>query len=164
MLVALSVMAVGCPAANSLDPASGDRAVAAPAPSASDAGIACPSRDFAGFLREFAATPDIQRAHMAPVIDVVDWIDANEPQLGTEVLRIPREQYNDFKLVYRNGGYHHVEDAVEPDPIPVTPRVTATDDGYRVEYIFNMSEGNSWNFRSTRGCWQLVGEPDPSLL
>lgn len=127
-------------------------------------GPRCPADDFPAFLRAFAANRAVQRRHTAPVLEIVDWVDIDEPQLGTRVTRVPRDQYGDFKLAYRDGRFVHIEHEASPDPIPVMPRVSPVQGGYRVEYVFGMSEGNSWTFSRAGGCWVLTGEPDPSLL
>ncbi|TBR12649.1 MAG: hypothetical protein EPO46_04345 [Lysobacter sp.] len=124
----------------------------------------CPAAQFPAFLQAFAGDPKIQRYYTAPVLDVVDWVNADEPQMGTRVVHVPRDEYHEFKLRYHAGQFQHVEDPASPEPIAVQPRVTPGPNGYRVEYIFNMSEGNSWTFARRGDCWQLTGEPDPSLL
>lgn len=124
----------------------------------------CPAPDFAGFLRAFASDESVRRANTAPFVQVTEWVDIDETELGTAVERVPREKYDAFKLRRDGDRYLHVEHDDVPEPIAVEPRVTALPEGYRVEYIFNMSEGNSWTFARTQDCWQLVADPDPSLL
>lgn len=168
-LLALAAMSVvtGC-VSESPSSTEGGRAQAASTASApvhaSGAAPSCPGKDFAGFLRAFGSDARVRRAHTAPMIDVTDWIDVDEPERGTAVERIPREAYRGFTLRRHANRYVHVQHDDMPEPIPVEPRVTAVPAGYRVEYIFNMSEGNSWTFARTRDCWQLVADPDPSLL
>lgn len=124
----------------------------------------CPAADFPGFLRAFAADARMRMAHTAPAVRVTDWVDVDETGHGTSTELVPRERYDEFKLRHHDGRFVHVENEDMPDRIPVEPRVTPLPDGYRVEYIFNMSEGNSWTFARTPGCWRLVADPDPSLL
>lgn len=124
----------------------------------------CPAADFPGFLLAFSSHERVRSAHTAPFVQVTDWIDVDETGQGTSVERVPRGAYKDFKLRRSAGRYVHVEHDDAPDPVPVEPRITAIAGGYRVEYIFNMSEGNSWIFAQRQDCWQLVADPDPSLL
>jgi hypothetical protein len=161
LLLALSTaLALGCtPVA--APPGRASAPADTPRTPASDA---CPAADFEGFLRAFAADPQLRMRYTAPFVQVTDWIDADETQLGTETVSVARGEYADFKLRYRDGAYAHIEHAAKPDPIPVDPRITPAPGGYRVEYIFNMSEGNSWTFRRAGDCWQLSEDPDPSLL
>lgn len=126
--------------------------------------VACPAADFDGFLRAISADPRLRTRHTAAVVSVVEWVDLDEPQRGTHVVRVPRGDYRDFSLVYRDGHFLHAEAASANGGVPVEPRIIPTTDGYRVEYVFNMSEGNSWTFVRTRGCWELTGEPEPTLL
>lgn len=160
LAVAVTLFASGCTSGTS--PSSDVRAAttlpAAPAPRS------CPAADFPGFLRAFASDERVRLAYTAPFVQVTDWVDIDETERGTSVASIPRETYGDFKLRHRDGSFVHIQHDDMPDPIAVDPRVTALPDGYRVEYIFNMSEGNSWTFARTQDCWQLVADPDPSLL
>lgn len=154
-IVAMAV-AVGCaPNQPSTEHAQRTRAKSA---------ASCPAGDFAGFLRAFAASDAARTAHTAPFVSVTDWVDVDETGRGTSTERVPRGRYSDFRLRHRDGVYVHDQHDDMSDPIPVQPRVTALPGGYRVEYVFNMSEGNSWTFAATNGCWQLVADPDPSLL
>lgn len=156
LIIGVAAVAVGC-AANDPSPKHAQRARTEPA-------AACPAPDFAGFLRAFASSDAARTAYTAPFVSVTDWVDVDETGRGTATERVPRERYNGFRLRYRDGGYVHDQHDDMSDPMPVQPRVTSVPGGYRVEYIFNMSEGNSWTFAATDGCWQLVADPDPSLL
>lgn len=149
-------VAVGC-AAGEPSPKGARQVRAKPA-------VACPSAEFVGFLRAFASSDATRAAHTAPLVSVTDWVDVDEPGLGTTTERIPRERYSDFWLRYGDGGYVHDPHGDMSDAVPVQPRVTPIRGGYRVEYVVNMSEGNSWTFAASNGCWQLVADPDPSLL
>jgi hypothetical protein len=151
-------------AACSRAPMTAPTAIQHPAPARGAAAPSCPADNFDDFLVAFAADDRVRRAYTAPHVDVTDWVDVDETGLGTETVRVPREKYEDFKLRHRGGRYVHVEFDDVDEPIPVEPKVAARPGGYRVEYIFNMSEGNSWMFARTEGCWQLVADPDPSLL
>lgn len=125
---------------------------------------ACPATDFDGFLRAFASDARVREAFTAPWVRVTDWVDVDATERGTETSRVPRDRYRDFRLRHDGTRYVHVEHDDMPDPVPVEPRVSQTPDGHRVEYIFAMSEGNSWIFARTAACWQLAADPDPSLL
>lgn len=156
LIVAAAAVAVGCAASEPSPKHSQQTRAKAP--------VACPSADFGGFLRAFASSDATRAVHTAPFVSVTDWVDADETGLGTTTERVPRERYSDFRLRYRDGGYVHDQHDDMSDAIPVQPRVTPIPGGYRVEYVFNMSEGNAWTFAATNGCWQLVADPDPSLL
>lgn len=156
LIITAAAAAVGC-AAGEPSPRNSQQARVKPA-------AACPSADFVGFPEAFASSDATRAAHTARFVSVTDWVDADETERGTAIERVPRERYRDFRLRYRDGGYVHDQHDDSSEPIPVQPRVTPVSSGYRVEYIFNMSEGNSWTFAAVNGCWQLVADPDPSLL
>lgn len=158
------LVAAAAALASACDSATYTAATTRETPRADVSAPSCPAADFAGFLRAFASDDRVRLAHTASVVKVTDWVDADETDRGTATEHVPRERYDDFRLRYRGGRYVHDQHDDMADPIPVQPRVTPIPSGYRVEYIFNMSEGNSWAFAATRGCWQLVADPDPSLL
>lgn len=164
-IFSMLTLLVACSCSSGTPPApSPRRATPASAPTPTPAIAPCPATDFPHFLQAFASDERVRAAYTAPLVQVTDWVDVDETERGTATASVPREKYRDFHLRYRDGAYVHVERDEAPEPIPVAPRLTARADGYRVEYIFNMSEGNSWLFARTRDCWQLVADPDPSLL
>ncbi len=161
LLAALAALAfaIGCAPAAPPTPAA-----EALTPPALAAGRSCPADSFDGFLRAFASDAAVRATHTAPRVKVTEWVDVDETGRGTETLEVPRDRYMDFKLRFVGGRYMHVQHDDMPEPVPVEPRVSPMPDGYRVEYIFGMSEGNSWHFARTGDCWRLTADPDPSLL
>lgn len=153
--------AVGCSSSTSTP---GNETPAAAARTARNVPRACPASDFPRFLQAFSADETVRNAYTAPSVKVTDWIDVDETELGTSVQLVSRDQYRDFRLRYRDGTYLHVEQDDGATPVRVDPKITPQGSAYRVEYTFNMSEGNSWVFSRVGDCWQLTADPDPSLL
>lgn len=157
--VAASAFAAGCAPAAPHTPTADASTSAATATNGS-----CPADSFDGFLRAFASDAAVRAAHTAPWVKVTDWVDVDETGRGTETSEVPRDSYMDFKLRFVGGRYVHVQHDDMPESVPVDPRVSPMPGGYRVEYIFGMSEGNSWHFARSGDCWRLIADPDPSLL
>lgn len=123
----------------------------------------CPASNFRDFLEAFAGDAATRERYTADPIDVVDWKDVDETELGTHVVPTARASYRGFTLTYRDGRFHHVAADGSVDPASETPRIEPSGDGFDVRYVYGMSEGNSWHFAERNGCWLMTSDPEPSV-
>lgn len=122
----------------------------------------CPSKDFATFLKAFATDDDLRHRFTASRVLVTDWQNPDEPQQGTQVIRVTGSEYTGFTLRYRNGGFHDLGPDGTLSPHASQVSVSRRGDSYFVKYSYNLSEGNSWLFKPMNECWFLVEDPEPS--
>jgi hypothetical protein len=146
-------------------PASKTEVVAGKGMQADIAGLGkptCPGNDFLSFLQAFAADDEVRVRFTMPSVLVTDWRDPNETQDGTTVTPVEKAAYRGFTLRYLDSGFHDVGPDGVVDPEPSKIDITKHGEDYEVRYVYNMSEGNSWIFRSKGGCWYLAEDPEPS--
>ena len=121
----------------------------------------CPGRDFSSFLRAFAADEGVRTRFTAPFVRVADWRDISDFNKGVSTTAVAKSDYRDFTLRFSSGAFHHASSDGTIDPTPLDVHVEAMRTGYRVGYVYGMSEGNSWVFERTGQCWLLTTDPEP---
>jgi hypothetical protein len=122
----------------------------------------CPAKDFGSFLQAFAADETVRNKFTARMVRVTDWVDPNETSEGTKTIEVPRSEYRDFSLRYKDGNFHHVSPAGKIDQEPVQVLVKQKGLDFDVKYTYGMSDGNSWRFSGAGDCWRLTDDPEPS--
>lgn len=124
------------------------------------AAAACPSRDFDQFLSKFASDKSVAQTFTAPVVKVVELLsdsDGDRPQ----PVYVQAADYKGFNVRYANGGFHYVDGEGAVDSSPLRLKVSKEGEDRRlVRYGLNMSEGNSYRFENTNGCWVLSEDPE----
>lgn len=121
---------------------------------------ACPSRDFDEFLKRFASDKNVQRQFIAPVVKVMELRSDGDGDWPQPVYMLA-EDYSGFNVEYRDGAYHFIDGEGRADPSRLRLTASPRGDGKRlVRYNYNMSEGNSYLFENTLGCWRLSEDPD----
>ncbi len=129
------------------------------APPTASAG--CPAADFDGFLKAFSSDPGVRQRYTAPLVQVTQSFDEQEAGYVQRQVLVAAEDYADFSLAYRDGGYHVVDSAggVSPAAVPLQIQREAGE-GYYVK-IPDDVEGMSYRFERHQGCWRLATDPDP---
>jgi hypothetical protein len=124
------------------------------------AAAACPSRDFDQFLSKFASDTSLARTFTAPVVKVVELLSDGEGDRPRPVY-MQAADYSGFKVRYADGGFHYVDGEGAVDASPLRLKVSKESQDKRlVRYGLNMSEGNSYRFENTNGCWLLTEDPE----
>lgn len=125
--------------------------------------VDCPGGgDFNAFLRAFAADSRVRARHTAATVRVTDWVDASAIDPVEETRNVPRQEYRGFSLAFVDGAFRHLDADGAPWGDPVVPVVQARDSAMLVRYVIGTSEGNSWLFERSDGCWQLAADPEPT--
>jgi hypothetical protein len=130
---------------------------------------ACPSQDFTQFLAAFSSDKAMRDRYTLPQIRVIPYTETLRE--NPKAIFVPKEQYKDFTLVYKNGDFYNVDSAgniysgpltVSDNPKPDRQRLNVIQQGndYFVKTLVNMSEGNSWLFKRTGDCWSLAEDPE----
>lgn len=122
---------------------------------------ACPSTDFATFLKAFAADPGVRSAWTAPLVRVAVRYELGEDSRIVEAF-IRADAFRGFPVVHQSEAFHYRDAAGVVDPTPLT--LTWAEDGadrMRVSFDYGLSEGNSLRFIRSSECWQLVEDPEP---
>jgi hypothetical protein len=137
--------------------------------SVTDSSGACPSQDFTQFLAAFSSDKAIGDRYTLPQIRVIPYTETLKE--NPKAIFVPKEQYKDFTLVYKNGDFYNVDSTgniysgsltVSSDPKPDRQRLNVIKQGddYFVKTLVNVSEGNSWVFKRTGNCWFLAEDPE----
>lgn len=122
---------------------------------------ACPSQDFDAFLKAFASNDQTERAFTAPVVKVAE-LGGGEDGTDTVMVYETRRSYDGFNVAFTGNAFHYVDSEGAKDTSPLRLDVQAQGDDVRqVRYQYGMSEGNSYTFRRTDGCWFLTQDPEP---
>jgi hypothetical protein len=136
--------------------------------SETQASTTCPSQDFTRFLADFSSNSAIQDQFTLPEIQVQQLID-DEQGFRTQTVVVPKGQYRDFTLTYRNGSFYNmlgggsgIRLTVSTGNQPKSGRLNIVKQGedYFVKSLIGVSEGNSWLFKRTNGCWSLAEDPE----
>jgi len=122
---------------------------------------ACPSQDFDAFLKAFASNDQTERAFTAPVVKVAE-LGGGEDGTDTVMVYETGRSYDGFNVAYSDNAFHFVDSEGAKDKASLKLDVQPQgDDVRRVSYQYGMSEGNSYTFRHTDGCWFLTQDPEP---
>jgi hypothetical protein len=172
ILISLATLGLlgGCTQAQSIEaaivtPTSTTKGVAAKGVQAEVAPTAkpmCSGNDFLSFLKAFASDDEARDRYTESSVLVTDWRDPNETEEGTAVIAVEKSDYRGFTLRYRDNGFHDVGPDGVVDPEPSKVDIAKRGEDYEVSYAYNISEGNSWIFKSRDGCWYLAEDPEPS--
>ncbi|ALN93384.1 hypothetical protein [Lysobacter gummosus] len=124
------------------------------------AAAACPSRDFDQFLSKFAADKNLAREFTAPVVKVAELLSDGESDRAQPVYMLA-SSYNGFNVQYKDGAFHYVDGQGAVDAARLRLDVSKEGADKRlVRYAMNMSEGNSYLFEDSNGCWRLTEDPE----
>lgn len=138
-----------------------------PERSQSTPAASCPSQDFTSFLAAYASDPKVRNQFTASFIRVEQLVD-DEQGFRTKSVLVPKAAYQDFTLTYRDGSFYHVLPG-EDLPLTVSTRlqpksgrlnIIKRGDNYFVKSLIGVSEGNSWLFKRSSGCWVLSEDPE----
>lgn len=122
---------------------------------------ACPSQDFDAFLKAFASNEQTERAFTAPVVKVAE-LGGGEDGTDTVLVYETQRSYDGFNVAFADNAFHYIDSEGAKDTSPLKLDVQAQGDDVRqVRYQYGMSEGNSYTFRRTDGCWFLTQDPEP---
>lgn len=122
---------------------------------------ACPSQDFDAFLKAFASNDQTERAFTAPVVKVAE-LGGGEDGTDTVLVYETQRSYDGFNVAFADNAFHYIDSEGAKDASPLKLDVQAQGDDVRqVRYQYGMSEGNSYMFRRTGGCWFLTQDPEP---
>ncbi len=137
-------------------------------PSTSDTSARCPSQNFTQFLAAYSSDRAVRRQFTLPEIQVATLIN-DDQGFRTRTISVPKAQYRDFTLAYRNGVFYNtlgggsgIRLTVSPDSRPKSGRLNIVKQGedFFVKSLIGVSEGNSWLFKRTNGCWSLAADPE----
>lgn len=129
----------------------------------------CPSQNFTQFLAAYSSDRAVRNQFTLPEIQVAQLID-DEQGFRTRTVVVPKSEYSDFTLSYRNGVFYNmlgegsgIRLTVSTDSRPKSGRLNIVKQGndYFVKSLIGVSEGNSWLFKRTNGCWSLAADPEP---
>jgi hypothetical protein len=133
-----------------------------------DTSARCPSQNFTRFLAAYSSDQAIRDQFTLPEIQVEQLFNSDRG-LDTKTVAIPREQYKDYTLAYRNGVFYNMFNdgsgirlTVSTETKPKSGRLNIIKQGedYFVKSLIGVSEGNSWLFKRTNGCWSLAADPE----
>lgn len=138
-------------------------AAANPARAGHSGPLACPARDFAGFLRAYASDPATRARFTAPIVKVARVAETE----GADVIvieSVPAAEYDGFVLSYRDGKFEFVGEAVGEEAAPDAPGLALIvkpepDGAYFVTLPDNV-EAISYRFQRHEGCWRLTEDPE----
>lgn len=122
------------------------------------AGAACPSTTFAGFLEAFASRPAVRSAFSAPLIKVERVGESGLDEIAYTAW-VASDGYDGFRLRHAAGAFHVVDAAGRQDPDATPVQVRPVAGGYDVSYRYGMSEGGTYRFLASDGCWTLAEQP-----
>jgi hypothetical protein len=134
----------------------------------SETSARCPSQNFTRFLAAYSSDKTIRDQFTLPEIQVEQLVD-DEQGFRTKTVTIPKAQYRDYTLAYRNGLFYNmlgggsgIRLTVSPETKPKSGRLNIIKQGedYFVKSLIGVSEGNSWLFKRTNGCWSLAADPE----
>ncbi len=128
----------------------------------------CPSKNFIQFLAAYSSDRTVRNQFTLPEIQVEQLVN-DDQGFRTKTVSIPKAQYRDFTLAYRNGVFYNmlgggsgIRLTVSTDSKPKSGRLNIVQQGenYFVKSLIGVSEGNSWLFKRTNGCWSLAADPE----
>ncbi len=134
----------------------------------SNASARCPSQNFTRFLAAYSSDRAVRNQFTLPEIQVEKLVN-DEEGFRTKTVSIPKAEYRDFTLAYRNGVFYNmlgdgsgIRLTVSTDSRPKSGRLNIIKQGndYFVKSLIGVSEGNSWLFKRTNGCWSLAADPE----
>ncbi len=128
----------------------------------------CPSQNFTQFLATYSSDGTFRNQFTLPEIQVEQLVD-DDQGFRTRTVSVPKAQYRDYTLAYRNGVFYNmlgggsgIRLTVSTDSKPKSGRLNIVKQGenYFVKSLIGVSEGNSWLFKRTNGCWSLASDPE----
>ncbi len=134
----------------------------------SNASARCPSQNFTQFLAAYSSDGTVRNQFTLSEIQVEQLVN-DDQGFRTKTVSIPKAQYRDFTLAYRNGVFYNmlgggsgIRLTVSTDSKPKSGRLNIVQQGenYFVKSLIGVSEGNSWLFKRTNGCWSLAADPE----
>lgn len=119
----------------------------------------CPAADFDRFLKAFAGSRQVYDAYTAPILRVARMDEEGEAGYVERQVLVAADDYRDFFLAYRDGGFRIIDSAGQVSASRVKPIIESKPGGAYLVTLPDDVEGMSYLFEPDRGCWRLTADP-----